>query len=140
MKDEFNKERWGWAIYQWMQGGKERDPAPLAVLLRDVARPIPDFAREFLADLASSTLKRGGRPVEYSGRVERVIASEVFAERKRLESTGSKADPKQAACEAVAKRRNAKPDAIRRLVERLGPSMTYEVWKSIGHPNWSLTP
>ena len=140
MIDEFNSERWGLAIFQWMQGGKERDPAPLAVLLRDIARPIPDFVREFLADLASGTLKRGGRPVEYSGWLARAIASEVFAERERLESTGPKADPKQAACEAIAKRLDMKPDAIRRIVERLSPSMTYEVWKSIGRPNWRLTP
>lgn len=141
MEDEFNSKRWGSAIFQWMQTGKERDRAPLAVLLRDFARPIPDFAREFLADLASDTLpRRDGRPVEYSGRVARSIASAVFAERERLESIGPNSDPKQAACEVIATRLDMKPDAIRRLVERLSPSITYEVWKSIGRPNWSLTP
>lgn len=140
MNDEFNSKRWGFAIYQWEQVGKGHDPAPLEALLRDTEISVPDFAREFLAEMASNKLGRGGRPKEYSGKVERSIASQVFAERERLEALGPNSDPKLAACEVIAERLGKTPDSVRRMIERLAPDLTYELWKSIGRPNWKGTP
>ncbi|MBV5331572.1 hypothetical protein JZU69_04125 [bacterium] len=134
MEDEWNSERWGAAIFQWF----ERDPDPLEALLRDEGRAIPDFVREFLADLASGTLKRGkgGRPVERDAWKKREIAAEVFAEWERLETKGESLKPKQMAFEVVAVRRGATPDAIRGVVDRLMPDITFDAWKKWGRPNW----
>ena len=134
MADERNSERWGAAIFQWM----ERDPAPLEVLLRDEARPMPSFAREFLGDLVSCRLRhsRGGRPVERDAWKKREIAAEVFAEWEKLEARGEKLKPKQMAFEAVAAGRGATPDAIRGIVDRLRPGITFETWKKWGRPLW----
>lgn len=134
MADEWNSERWGNAIFQWV----ERDPAPLEALLRDEARPIPSFAREFLCVLLSGTLRRskGGRPVERDAWKKREIAAEVFAEWEQLEARGEKLKPKQMAFEVVAVRRGATPDAIRGIVERLRPGITFETWKKWGRPHW----
>lgn len=138
MEDEWNSERWGAAIFQWF----ERDPAPLEALLRGEGRAIPAFAREFLADLASGTLKRskGGRPTERDDWKKREIAAEVFAERERLEVAKANLQPTQAAFEIVAERRGSTPDAIRKLVERLRPGITFESWKRWGRPNWRRNP
>jgi hypothetical protein len=138
MDDEWNTERWGAAIFQWF----ERDPAPLEALLREEVRPIPDFAREFLADLASGRLKRGkgGRPDERFEWNKRAIAAEVFAVRERLEAEQANLKPTQAAFEIIAEKRDETPDAIRKVVERLRPGITYEDWKKWGRPNWRRNP
>lgn len=134
MVDEWNSERWGVAIFQW----KERDPTPLVALLRDETMPMPNFARDFLGDLASGTFRKskGGRPVERDAWKKREIAAEVFTEWEKLEAQGEKLKPKQMAFEVVADRRGATPDAIRGIVDRLRPGITFETWKKWGRPHW----
>ena len=134
MADEWNSERWGAAIFQWMEG----DPTPLEALLREETRPLPSFAREFLGDLVSGKLmpSKGGRPVERDAWKKREIAAEVFAEWEKLEARGEKLKPKQMAFEVVANRRGATPDAIRGMVDRLRPGITFEAWKTWGRPLW----
>jgi hypothetical protein len=134
MEDEWNSERWGIAIVQWL----ERDPAPLAALLRDETRQIPSHARKFLTELVSDTLphNKGGRPDERDAWKKREIAAEVFSEWEKLEARGEKLKPKQMAFEVVAFRRGATPEAIRGVVERLRPGITFERWKKWGRPPW----
>lgn len=121
------ERRWGGAISDWITG----DGTALAVLTRNTANPIPDFAREFLADLAAGTVThgKGGRPVERHGWVERAMVAEVFSEWD--------ATSKESACAAVADRREISPDAVRAVVDKLRKQgITRKRWHAWGRPDW----
>ena len=135
--------QWGAAINRWF----ERDPSALSALIRNSSLHIPDYAREFLADLADGKVSRGkgGRPVERHGWVERSIVAEVFREWDAAEALapgvhGAHRDsPKDAACKAVAERRGNDPteDAVRGLVDKLRKvGFTREGWRTWGRPDF----
>lgn len=124
--DRQNRIKWGCAIQNWQEGYK----LLLRPLLADTSIPIPDFAREFLADLAEeSVIKDDGRPTERSGELERKIVADVF--RAWDGST------KERACFYVADRHALTPDAVRGLLERfIRLGITRKAWISWGRPNW----
>jgi hypothetical protein len=133
------EREWGDAINQWF----ERRPERLAELLRNADGPIPEGAREFLADLVAGKVSRGkgGRPPERDGWVERSILAEVFREWEKAEGiprpTRAEA-PKDVAYRLVAERRGETVKAIMGIVERHAKlGLTQDRWESWGRPDWS---
>jgi hypothetical protein len=124
-----NEQHWGAAIEQWLAG----DGAAVGVLVRDNSEPLPIFARDFLADLATGRVNRGkgGRPENNLGRTERAIVFAVFT---RWETTS-----KDAAIGAVADKRRTTEGAIRATVDKLRKQgITRELWQAWGRPDWSI--
>lgn len=76
MSDELISKRWGFAIGRWQTG----DLDPVRAMLRELPA-IPEFAREFLDDLATKTAGHTrGAPHLRSGSEERDLVDEVFME------------------------------------------------------------
>ena len=121
------EHEWGAAIEQWFGGNSDA----LSALVRDTDTAIPDYAREFLADLSAGNVSRGkgGRPEDRDGWLERKIVAEVF----RVWET----QPKDAACESVADRHNISAGAVRGLVDKLRKAgFTREAWRTWGRPDF----
>lgn len=126
--------RWGGAINRWMQSGPDRSTAELETLLRDSDGEIPDFAREFLADLVAGKVEPnvGGRPAERSEEHKRTIAFEVYAEQARYKAMPKEARdgrPRALAIEQVAARRGITDGAVRGIVEEMTRAgLTFDIW------------
>lgn len=124
--ERINQIKWGHAISMWQEGYK----LLLRPLLIDSTIQIPDFAREFLADLAEgNVIKDIGRPTDRPGWYERKIVTDAFHEWER--------STKESACHEVAERYSLKYDAVRGILDRFAKSgITKEVWIRYGRPNW----
>lgn len=134
----WEERRWGHAIGTWLDG----DRSALADLLRNESLLVPLTAREFLADLAAGTLKKGkgGRPAERDGWVERAIVAELFEEWDAAEavSTSSRMSPKDEAMSIVAERRKITADAVRALADKFKSyGITRDAWRAWGRPKWT---
>lgn len=129
------ERRWHAAINRWMESAPDRSVAELEELLRDSNNEIPDFAREFLADLVAGKVEpnTGGRPGERSATHKRAIAYEVYAEQARYKAMPrSERDgrPRVLAVERVAALRGISDGAVRRIVADISDAgVTYEFWE-----------
>lgn len=122
------ERRWGRAINYWLE---EAYPDPLEALLRAADGEIPDFAREFLADLVAGKVKKGkgGRPQEYPPSVQRAIAYEYFAALETL-------SPSRARVEVAGRRGNMSASTVRNIVARIeADGITREVWIRMARPS-----
>lgn len=125
--DYLAERQWGAAISRWF----EHEPSALAALIRASDSLIPDFAREFLADLAEGKVSRGkgGRPGKRYDQIERSIVAEVFAKWEHIAQA--------AAFDQVADCRGITPDAVRGLVDKFRrQGWTRERWISWGRPDF----
>jgi len=124
--DRLNKIKWGQAISEWLDGYA----LLLRPLLNDASVPIPDFAREFLADLSEGKAhKNPGRRAERPGWLERSIVAEVYAKWEY--------SSKEAACADVAESRGTTAKTVSKLVEKLcGQGLTRERWIAWGRPDF----
>jgi hypothetical protein len=134
------EREWGYAIEEWLK----RRPERLAELLRNTDGQIPEFAREFLADLVAGKVSRGkgGRPNGRDPWVELAIMAEVFREWETAEGSPhlQGESPRAAACALVASRRGITEDAVRGIVDRRRKhKFTLDNWKSWGRPDWRRT-
>lgn len=145
----WNQRQWGAAISEWIDGSGNMD-AIVALARND--QPLPDFARQFLADLLTNIpvraldvarkevgQQRTGRPEERDPWVERAIVSEVFFEWERVKGIPRKdrdnMNPKDYAMTLVAERRGL--ENVRHVVQKLqGDGITLERWVSWGRPDW----
>lgn len=119
--------RWSGAIKDWL----DAYPQTLEALLRESEREIPDFAREFLADLVAGKVKKGkgGRPQEYPPFVQRAIAYEYFAALETL-------SPSRARVEVAGRRGDMSVSTVRNIVARIeADGITREVWIRMGCPS-----
>jgi hypothetical protein len=119
--------QWGRAITAWF----DRQHGDLVDLIKDPTQEIPDFAREFLADLVDGKVEhgRGGRPPKRFARDEREIVAECF---KEWEST-----TKDDACAIVAERHELPDEAVRGLMDKFRKyGITKEAWIKWGRPAW----
>lgn len=119
---------WGSAIVRWQEG----DAEPIRALLL-AHEPLPDFVREFLADLAAGKVKRRrGAPPKYSGDQERALYVEVMQSWDQFERAPMSRDnsgPRDAAIVKVAGDHAMRPDALRGIIERLhAVGMTRKFW------------
>jgi len=130
--------KWGAAIERWVDGNGEA----VGALLMASSDPIPGFAREFLADLATGRAsRRNGRPPQ-SGRTERAIVFEVFVEwekaikKSAITKNGQRTDtPKNEAIRVVDENRKTSTGATVEKLHKLG--ITLEWWQAHGRPDWS---
>lgn len=110
------ERRWGNAIAQWQLG----KPEPLCDLF--AAMPVPEFAREFLADMARGQVARPmGRRQRLPAAEEREVFFEVMRELDRMEDQGARRSalrPHDRAVAAVAKSRGWSPDRVRGVVDK----------------------
>lgn len=133
--DEFQAfARWGSAITRWQEG----QPAPLCALVL-AHESLPDFVRDFLADLVAGKAKRRrGAPPKYSGTQERALFTEVMQRWDDLEGadkTTGNTGPRDEAISYVADRHTMKSDALRGIVDRLRTAgMTRELWARYMRP------
>ncbi len=129
------ERRWHAAIHRWMESAPDRSVAELEELLRDSNNEIPDFAREFLADLVAGKVEpnTGGRPEERSETHKRAIAYEVYAEQARykvMPRSERDGQPRVLAVERVAALRGISDGAVRRIVADISDAgVTYEFWE-----------
>lgn len=127
--------RWGGAINRWMQSGPDRSITELEALLRDPEGEIPDFARDFLADLVAGKVEPnvGGRPAERTEEHKRMIAYEVYAEQARYKAMPKRdrdGRPRNLAIEQVAERRGITDGAVRGIVEEMTRAgLTFDTWE-----------
>lgn len=126
---------WGAAINRWMLSGPDRSMAELEALLRDPEGEIPDFAREFLADLVAGTVEPnvGGRPAKRTEEHKRMIAYEVYAEQDRYKAMPKNCrdgKPRDLAVEQVAERRGLTDGTVRGIVEEMTRAgLTFDIWE-----------
>jgi len=120
--------KWCAAIERWF----ERDGSAVSKLVRDNSEPIPDFAREFLSDLAAGLPRgKGGRPEKRFGEVDRAIVFEVF--------TCWKTTTKEVAIATVEAKRNMTEGKVRGIVNKLyKQGITRKRWQAWGCPDWSI--
>ncbi len=129
------ERRWHAAINRWMESAPDRSAAELEELLRDSNNEIPDFAREFLADLVAGKVEpnTGGRPEERSAGYKRAIAYEVYAEQARFKAMPQKdrtGSPRDKAVASVAERRKLKGGTVRVIVEEMTRAgLTFDIWE-----------
>src|SRR5690242_17892231 len=109
---------WGHAITRWQNG----DPEAVCALVGKLR--IPEFAREFLTDLASGKAYRPeGRPSARTGEQERAIGSAVYA----LQGEGKSL---KAAQLTVAEQFKLTRDQVRGLMDKLqAEGFTLEFWR-----------
>lgn len=130
--DEWQASKlWGSAITRWQEG--EAEPLRALLLAHD---PLPDFAREFLADLVAGKAKRRrGAPPKYTGIQERALFTEAMQRWDELEGadkTSGNTGPRDAAISYVADRHDMKHDALRGILNRLhAVGMTRDMWLRI---------
>lgn len=124
--ERVNQIKWIHAISLWQDGYKSL----LRPLLIDSSIPIPNDAREFLADLAEgNVVKDNGRPTDRPGWYEREIVAAAF----RAWGRGTK----EKACHEVAEGYDLKYEAVRGILDRFAKSgITKKAWISWGRPNW----
>lgn len=119
--------RWNAAIAAWMR----RDPAPLVALLGEL-RDVPDFAVEFLRDLAAGTVERpSGAEAARSPAHERRIAFAVYAAWEALEAEprSRAGSPKDRAIATVAQRLGMAQGQVRGVLDKVTrQGLTRDVW------------
>jgi hypothetical protein len=138
VSEDFVANRWGRAILRWQAG----DPEPVREMLKELPS-IPDFAREFLDDLATGNPERitGARRLRTPSE-ERDLVDEVFMELDALGADGSR----EVAIANVAERmpglllrgpRANDPDAVLRAIVEAHESNGYtrELWARYMRPN-----
>jgi hypothetical protein len=110
---EPGERRWRHAIREWQSGCAD------SVLEAIASLPIPLFAQEFLADLASGKAEppNKGRPSR-SAEDELQLFGAVLMESEQLKKSGEK-DPRGEAIRKVAALKNMSPDALRGVVGKL---------------------
>jgi hypothetical protein len=133
---------WMEAVSQMMDG----NAAPMAAALLDpTLATVSEDARQLLADLVQGKpIRKGGRPTERTGRVERSILHDVFTkwaaqEGIPLNERRSNHQPKIVACEAAAASRGMKDaGAINRILEDARKrGLSFEWWKKNGCPDFT---
>ena len=94
---QIGERQWGSAIHQWQAGKPERVLAAIMTL------PIPDFARDFLKDVATGKARRRmGAPPKWPEPLKRSLVRRVFTEWKRLEEADAMGSPQDEAIALVA--------------------------------------
>ena len=129
--------RWRAAFVAWLEW---HDSAPLAGLIRTDG-PMPEWVRDFLADLVQGKALRGpgGRPSERSGQHKRAILAAVFHawEEAKTEPRGPQRldEPKAAAVARVADNLKISGGAVKRILDDAQANgITLENWKKWGRP------
>lgn len=133
-EDDAVELAWMRVFKAWSDGSK----AEMAEWIRGLESPLPEDAREFLADLIlGKVTSRPGRRSMRTPAAERQIVAMVYVARERAEVMGRNSRPADVALEEVAVKLNKSVGTVRGIVEKhVAVGIEFEAWKKWGRPKF----